>query len=279
MPSQNGSETGATTNNEEVNATFTNGEYVGDLYNGTGYYSQAGDVMNVTVGEGATLEGAIALTETFHGIEFSEEALAFAQETEGVEYVLIDSNFEVTEDEAEAAYIQFTQFTINQYYMLCRMENHIYNNGYSGINVTVTDGGVWTVASESLISYLKIDGGTVYGELVENEDGSLTIMPSDEIIPEGEYGTAVEANVAESTGMGNVGGSSEPTGITVDSTASSDASGEASEEAADTTAEAEVEAAAEESETVAEASDETPPERPADLAEGEEPPGGFGGID
>lgn len=37
--------------------------------------------------------------------------------------------------------------------------------------------------------------------------------------------------------------------------------------------------AADGAEAVAEASGETPPERPADLAAGEEPPGGFGGID
>ncbi|MCD8087240.1 MAG: hypothetical protein LUE22_01450 [Oscillospiraceae bacterium] len=274
MPSQTGHETGATDSNEELSATFTNGDYVGNLYNGTGYYAQAGDVMNVTVGEGATLTGDIALTETFHGIAYSEEAVAFAEATDGVEYVFIDADFQVTEDESEAVYIQFTQFTINQYYMLCRMENHIYYNGYSAINVTVTDGGVWTVAEESLITYLNIDGGTVYGEIIENEDGSLTIVPSDEIIAEGEYGTAVEANVAESSGMGNVGGSSEPEGITVDSTADTSSSEEASEEVAEVETEASEEAEAE----VAE-SDEEIPERPADLAEGEEPPGGFGGID
>ncbi len=208
MPSQTGNETGATTNCEELSATFLNGDYVGDLYNGTGYYSQEGDVMDVTVGEGATLTGDIALTETFHGVPYSEEAVAFAEATDGVEYVLIDSNYEVTDDASDAIYVQFTQFTINQYYMLCRMENHIYWNGYSAINVTVEDGGVWTVAEESLITYLKVDGGTVYGEIVENDDGSLTLIPSDEAIADGEYGTLVEANVAESQGMGNVGGGS-----------------------------------------------------------------------
>lgn len=213
MPSTNGNETGATANNEEVNATFLNGDYVGDLYNGTGYYGQAGDVMNVVIGEGATLDGAIALTETFHGVPFSAEALAFAQAEDGVEYVLIDKDFAVTTNEADAAFIQFTKFTIDQYYMLCRMENHLYNNGYSGVNVTVSDGGVWTVEDESLINYLKVDGGTVYGNLIENADGSLTLIPSPNVVPAGEYGTAVEANVAASMGMGNVGGSAEPEGI------------------------------------------------------------------
>lgn len=223
MPSQTGNETGDTENCEEANATLTNGNYVGDFYNGTGYYGQAGDVMNVTVGEGATLNGAIALTETFHGVPYSPKAVAFAEEQDGVEYVFIDSDFQVTDNEAEAAYIQFTKFTIDQYYLLCRMENHIYNNGYSAANVTVTDGGVWTVGGESLITYLKVDGGTVYGDIVENADGSLTLVPSTNVIADGEYGTETVANVAASRGMGNAGGSTEPTG-----TNPGGASGEAS---------------------------------------------------
>lgn len=228
MPSQSGNLTGETTNNEEVNAVFTNGDYAGDLYNGTGYYGQAGDVMNVTVGEGAALTGDIALTETFHGIAYSAEAAAWADAQEEVEYVLIDANFQVTENVAEAAYIQFTQFSINQYYMLCQMENHLYNNGYSAINVTVENGGVWTVEEESLVTYLNVNGGTVYGEIVENADGSLTLLPSANAITSGEYGVQVEANVAASMGMGNVGGSAEPTGITTNNSASGEGSGEAS---------------------------------------------------
>ncbi len=212
MPSQSGNLTGATSYNEEVNAVFTNGTYVGDLYNGTGYYGQAGDVMNVSVGEGALLKGDIALTETFHGVPYSAEAAAWADAQEEVEYVLIDGNYQITENAAEAAYIQFTQFSINQYYMLCRMENHLYNNGYSAINVTVEDGGVWTVEEESLITYLNVNGGAVYGDIVENADGSLTLVPSSNAITSGEYGVKVEANVAAAMGMGNAGGSGDPSG-------------------------------------------------------------------
>ena len=225
MPSRNGNETGASASNEMANVVFANGDYAGDLYNGTGYYGQAGDVMNVTVGENATLEGAIALTETFHGVPYSAEAKAFADAEDGVEYVFIDKDFNVTANEADAAYIQFTKFTIDQYYMLCRMLNHVYNNGYSGVNVTVEKDGVWTVTGESLINYLKVDGA-VYGELTENADGTLTLVPGAKAIPAGEYGTAVEANVAAAQSMGNAGGSAEPEGITTNNTAS-DASAEA----------------------------------------------------
>jgi len=213
MPSVNGSETGPSSTCEEATFTFANGDYVGDIYNGTGYYGQAGDVLNVTVGENASLTGAIALTETFHGVPYSAEARAFADAAEGVEYVFIDKDFNVTANEADAAYIQFTQFTIDQYYMLCRLMNHVYSNGYSKANVTVEKDGVWNVAGESLITYLKVEG-TVNGSLTENADGTLTVAPgaSGETIPAGEYGTYVEANVAAASGMGNAGGSAEPTG-------------------------------------------------------------------
>ena len=222
MPSANGSLTGPTSYNEEVNAVFKNGYYCGNLYNGTGYYGQAGDVLNVTVGPNAYLEGAVSLTETFHGVPYSPEALAFAQNEAGVEYVLLDADYKVTANQAEAAFIQFTQFTIDQYYMLCRMLNHVYNNGYSGANVTVEAGSQWTITEPGVISSLKVEG-TVKGGLYVNEDGSLTVFPYDYIIPAGVYGTAVEANVAAARGMGNAGGSTEPSG-----TNPGGASGEAS---------------------------------------------------
>ncbi len=215
-PSHNGSATGATENCEEATITFTNGAYEGNLYNGTGYYGgQAGDVLTVNIGEGASLDGGISLTETFHAMPYSAEAVkALDAIGDDVAYLFLDAEGNVCE-EADAAFIQFTQFSIRQYYMLCHVANLVYNNGYSAVNVNVTDGGVWTVAEEGIITYLNIDGGTVYGTLTENADGSLTVAPGEAEIPAGEYGTAVEANVAAARGMGNAGGpggSGEPSG-------------------------------------------------------------------
>lgn len=221
VPSQNGSLTGEKEYCEEATITLTNGEYTGDFYNGTGYYgNQAGDVMTVNIGEGATVEGVISLTETFHGMPYSADAVKVLDEIgSDVAYLFLDAEGNIVENEAEAAFIQFTQFSIRQYYMLCHVANLIHNNGFSAANVTVSDGGVWIVAGEGIINYLKVDGGTVYGEITENADGTLTITPSASIIADGEYGAAVEANVAASMGMGNAGGSGEASGA---------ASGEAS---------------------------------------------------
>ncbi len=215
-PITNGELTGEMANNAEVTVDILNGAYEGDLLNGTGYYGQAGDVMIANIGAGAELTGDIAMTATIHGVPYSAEALAAIQaQGDDIQYVFVDADFNVV-DEANAAFIQFTQFSMRQYYLLCHVVNSVGYNGFSGINVNVTDGGVWTVEEESLISYLNIDGGTVYGEITENADGTLTLTPAATAIPAGIYGTEQVANVAASTGMGMASGE-----------ASGDGSGEA----------------------------------------------------
>lgn len=200
LPSVTGNETGATEGCSEVTMTVTNGEYNGDFFNGTGYYGQEGDVLILTFGEGAKVNGAVSLTETIHGMPYRAEAVDVLKSYgSDVAWVLMDEDFNIVEDEADAAYIQFTQFSLREYFMLCHVLNHVYNNGYAGLNLTVCDGAEWTVAGESILSYLKVDGGTVYGELTENADGSLTLTPSSKVLPEGEYGSFTEANVIVSS--------------------------------------------------------------------------------
>ncbi len=222
VPSVSGNETGETEYCETVIMTLTSGNYDGDFYNGTGYYTQAGDVLSLTIGEGATVTGDVALTETIHGIPYSAQAMeAIKGYGEDVAYVLMDADFNIVEDEAKAAYIQFTQFSLRQYFLLGHVLNREYYNGYSAINLTVENGGEWIVEDSSLVTYLKIDGGTVYGEVIENSDGSFRLIPSDKALTAGEWGQWTEPNVAASMGMGLAGGSGE---------ASGEASGDASAE-------------------------------------------------
>ncbi len=194
-----------------VNATFTNGDYVGDIMNGTGYYGQTGDNLTVTLGEGATLTGDVVLSSTIKGVAYSEEAI------EGIEYygddiayVLLDAEGAETDDASEAAYIQITDYTINEYFLQGHVQNIAYYNGAATATVIVEDGATWTVAEESLITALTVaDGATVYGEVIDNGDGSITLIPSDEALEAGEYG-----GTAEVVGGGsNVGG-----GVTDDGT-------------------------------------------------------------
>jgi hypothetical protein len=137
---------------------LTNGDYKGDVFNGSGYYTQSGNTLDVSVGKGATLTGAISLTETRH----------------------VDENGE-----------QNTHFTINEYYYLGHVENRNYRNETAEISVVLKDGGVWNVTGESLISSLQLDGGvvnnakmTVDGKATPIEagktyTGDLVISPAD----------------------------------------------------------------------------------------------------
>jgi hypothetical protein len=107
---------------------LTTGDYKGDVFNGSGYWGQSGNNLEVSVGKDATLTGAISLTETRH----------------------VDENGK-----------QNTHFTINEYYYLGQVENRNYRNKTAEISVVLKDGGVWDVTGESLISSLEMSGGKI----------------------------------------------------------------------------------------------------------------------
>lgn len=140
-PSETGNVTTSGGSGNTVELNLTNGTYEGNIYNGTGYYGQTGDTLNVTLGDGALLNGAIALTETIH----------------------VDENGD-----------QNTSFTINEYYYLGHVANRVYNNGNSRIAVTLTDGAVWTVTGTSSLTSLTISDGTI-----QAADGKTLTMTVD----------------------------------------------------------------------------------------------------
>ena len=192
-----------------MNATYTNGVYEGNIYNGTGYYGQRGNNLSVTLGEDAVLNGDIALTSTIKGIPYSAEALeGIAWYGDDIGYVLLDAEGNETASEADAAYIQIRSYTMNEYFLQGHVENKLHYNGAATISVVVEDGAEWNVAGESLITRLTIaDGAVVKGTLVENADGSLTLSAGSGVIPAGEYGTI------EAVGGGmNIGGGVDASG-------------------------------------------------------------------
>jgi hypothetical protein len=113
-----------------VKLALTNGDYKGNVYNGSGYYTQTANNVEVTVGAGATLTGEVALTETRHVDETGK---------------------------------QNTHFTINEYYYLGRVGNRKYRNGHATATVTLKEGGVWKVTGESWITKLELSGGSIEG--------------------------------------------------------------------------------------------------------------------
>jgi hypothetical protein len=125
---------------------LANGKYNGNIFNGSGYWGQSGNALEITVGNGATLTGAISLTETRH----------------------IDENGK-----------QNTHFTINEYYYLGHVENRNYRNKTAKIDVVLKDGGVWKVTGESLISSLTVEDGKI-------KNGKMTINGVETPIKKGE---------------------------------------------------------------------------------------------
>ena len=214
----------------DVNVSYANGEYVGDIFNGTGYYGKAGDNLAVTIGENAVLKGDIALTSTIKAVPYSEEALeGIAYYGDDIRYVLLDAEGNETADAAQAAYIQITDYTINEYFLQGHVENKIHFNGASTISVTVAAGAEWDVAGESLVTSLVIeDGAVVKGSLTENADGSVTITAaaSDETIPAGTYGGTVSV-----VGGADVAGGGVTAEGVLDVAAAMDDNGAASDEA------------------------------------------------
>ena len=128
------------------------------MYNGTGYYNQSGDTLNVNLGEGATLNVVISLSETRH----------------------VDENSD-----------QNTSFTIEQYYYLGHVENRAYNNQSSQLAVTLSDGATWTLTGTSYLTSLTISDNST----VSTPDGKILVMTVDGIetlIQSGTYtGTIV----------------------------------------------------------------------------------------
>lgn len=175
--------------------------YTGDVLNGTGTGAgtAAGGLM-VNIGEGVTLDGAISSTSAVHGLPYTAEAAAYLDtlaekygegvlvnggEPATVAYVLLDAEGNVTENAEEAAYIQTTDFTANEYYII----SHVVNKPMDGANVMVkvAEGATWDVTSDSYIKALVnegavnvAEGATLYingeaytGEVPAGEAGDL----------------------------------------------------------------------------------------------------------
>jgi len=166
--------------------TLEGTEASGNIYNGTGYSSCA-SALNVKLGKGAVLNGAIASTETIHANE----------------------KYSTTMTAEEALACQNTSFTSDQYYYMGRVADRIYFNGNNTVDVALTDDAVWNVTGTSVISSLDVaPTATVNGQIYRH-NGFLVVVPTGEADPyEGLNATpAYTAN--ESTDFSAVSSNSE----------------------------------------------------------------------
>jgi hypothetical protein len=170
-PSENGNDVPASSSApfgpatpNSVTLNLTNGHYTGNVFNGTGYYTQLGDALEVNIGEGSVLKGIISLTETRH----------------------IDENGE-----------QNTDFTIDEYYYLGHVENRNHRNGNSSLSVSLTGGAIWNVTGDSYISNLIVEDGAIVGSngkrVVMTVDGVSTPIQQGQLY-EGEIVIHMEKN-------------------------------------------------------------------------------------
>lgn len=133
-----------------TNATFTNTNLSGNFYNGTGYTSNGGMTLNVALGTGAVLNGAISATEIQH-------------KTKEFTYRYDTYDAAVAEEAASK---------------LGHVDNQAFSNGTNVVNVVLQDGAVWNVTETGIINSLTIgEGCTFNGVQTVNEDGTITVAP------------------------------------------------------------------------------------------------------
>ena len=143
-----GFDTSITTADSSVQEfAFTNGAYVGNIYNASGSDGLNGSTLNVTFGKGCSYEGAIASTAAIHttydgSVELKNNGgFAFDDATSAADF---------------AKKYQNKYFTINEYWNLGQVANLVNDNGANAINITLADDAVWQVSGTSLISSLTI---------------------------------------------------------------------------------------------------------------------------
>ncbi|MCR5784260.1 MAG: hypothetical protein K6G40_01280 [Eubacterium sp.] len=193
--------------------------YSGNIYNGSGSGKDkdaTGLAVNLT---NATLDGAISSTEAVHGLPYTEEAASYldnlaatyndsynvqgdegsldADGGYGVTYALLDAEGNVTEDAANAAYIQLLEYTMNEYYI----QGHMVNFAAAAGSVEVTvDNSTWNVTEDSYISYLNVAEGST----VTVADGATLYIAGKAYtgtVEAGEYGEVFVAEEGGEEGM------------------------------------------------------------------------------
>jgi hypothetical protein len=165
-PSENGSVT-QTSDGGYVTFTMKDTALEGNLYNGTGYHNQNGRSLVIFIDSGASLRGDISATEVIH----------------------VNEKYNGT----NALNAQKYYIPSDQYYYIGRVANREYFNGNNFVQVTVQKGGEWRPQKTSLITYLHIEeGGSVYADIMDNGDGTYTLIPSENLLTNVVFGQANE---------------------------------------------------------------------------------------
>lgn len=167
-----------------------NNTHVSDAYDGSTPYLSTwnASLVNVTL-DNAELTGVVSASYAQH---VDEDGNAI----EGLFF------FNKTGEPMEG-----TEENTFDYLQARRVMNTPAYNGIGQINLTLTNGSTWHVSGEGILNSLTVeDGSHVFGTVNENEDGTITVSPSDEELAAGVYGTFSVLEPAEETSAGGQGG-------------------------------------------------------------------------
>ncbi|MCD8230834.1 MAG: hypothetical protein LUD14_03260 [Clostridiales bacterium] len=180
----------ASNDGSEQNFTFTNGDYEGNVYNASGSDNSTmgsldASTLNLTLGAGATLTGAVASTAAIH-VTYDGSQIVKANGGDA---------YDSEEDAAEILAEQNTSFDMTEYYSIGQVANLVNYNGGNDINVTLTDDAVWYVDGTSVVSSLSV---STEAKVVVAEGVTLTVDGVE--YGEGTYGfTTFPASTDDST--------------------------------------------------------------------------------
>ena len=134
----------------KVNLTGT--AVVGDIWNSTGYWTQGGTDLYVTIGENASVTGVISSGAYQHYAKTYEVGLYGFYSASGEDTVPLEDNAWYNSENSgsweNAKYISV-------------VDNTPYFYGANGTEVTVKDGGVWNLTDVSFVTALTVDGGSI----------------------------------------------------------------------------------------------------------------------
>ena len=131
-----------------------NTDITGDLWNSTGYWTQGGSDLYVTIGENASVTGVISAGAYQHYAKTYEVGLYGYYSATGSESVPLEQN-EWYNSPCSGSWENAKYISV--------VANTPFYYGANGVELTVENGGLWNVTDTSFLTGLTIDGGTVIG--------------------------------------------------------------------------------------------------------------------
>ncbi|MCD7844346.1 MAG: hypothetical protein LUG57_00515 [Oscillospiraceae bacterium] len=174
-----GTEGGSNYGQWTVTVDLTDTDIEGDMWNSSGYWNQGASLMQVSIGEGATVTGVISSGAYQHYAKTYEVGLYGYYEATGVD---LEDNTWYNTYSGTWDNVDYISIVVNTPYYY----------GANGTEITITDGGVWNVTDTSFVTALSVDGGEINGvagiykvtvtvEDMDNQAGTVTVASCEQV--------------------------------------------------------------------------------------------------